>query len=446
MGRKKFKNKNQFLRLQITLFLVGLSAWAYSQDTIRLMHYNLMYYGKNVYDCNSSTNNIDTKNQSLKTIIKYAKPDIFSVNELDGQGDYPQADDASYLLNNALNVDGVSYYRKTETPTIYLANIIFYNANKLILKKSQPISFTYGGLQKIFNVYQFYFNSADLSTSNDTAFIYFAVAHLKAGSDDLNQTQRAYETSLLMNYFENLGEAGNYIVMGDFNVYSPTEECFQNLINPDNNLYAFNDPANQIGEWSGNYDYRFVHTQSTHSYGDCFSTGGMDDRFDFILASDYIMSGYDHYEYIEGTYKALGQDGSNFNGALRISGNSAVPSTVAQALYNMSDHLPVYMELKVDQDLGEPLSVEEIEHSPHINISNPVSDELNIYINLKQKTDLRIEIISLSGEKVFTEYYQQISGMFNPTISVSSLNQGLYIVNILDELKSIYTGKIVISR
>jgi len=446
MEQKKYRNLTKLFFFKNLLFFTVISILGYSQDTIKVMHYNLMYYGKYFDDCTSSTNNIDTKNKNLKTIIKYAKPDIFSVNELDGEAAYPQADDASYLLNNALNVDGVDYYRKTETPTIYLANIIFYNANKLILKTSQPISFTYGGFQKIFNVYQFYFNSADLSTNNDTAFIYFAVAHLKAGSNDLNQIQRAYETSLLMDYFESLGQAGNYIIMGDFNVYSPTEECFQNLINPENSLYTFNDPADQIGEWAGNYNYRFVHTQSTHTYGDCFSTGGMDDRFDFILASDYIMSGYNHYEYIEGTYKALGQDGSNFNGALRISGNSAVPSTVAQALYNMSDHLPVYMEIKVDQDLGEPLSAEEIENSPQINISNPVSEELNIYMNLKQKTDLRIEIISLSGEKLFTEYYQQISGVFNPTISVSSLNQGLYIVNILDGLKLIYTGKIVISR
>ena len=172
----------------------------------------------------------------------------------------------------------------------------------------------------------------------------------------------------------------------------------------------------------------------------------MDDRFDFILASDYIMSGYNHYEYIEGTYKALGQDGSNFNGALRISGNSAVPSNVAQSLYNMSDHLPVYMEIKVDQDLGEPLSAEETVYTPQIAITNPVIDQLSIFMDLKQTYDLRIEIISLKGEIMYAESYRQVTGIFNPKISLSSLKPGLYIINIQDGLKSIYSNKIVIHR
>ena len=43
----------------------------------------------------------------------------------------------------------------------------------------------------------------------------------------------------------------------------------------------------------------------------------MDDRFDFILASNEIMKNVDKIEYISGTYKALGQDGNRFNGSIR---------------------------------------------------------------------------------------------------------------------------------
>jgi hypothetical protein len=41
-----------------------------------------------------------------------------------------------------------------------------------------------------------------------------------------------------------------------------------------------------------------------------------------------------------------------------------VPSYVAQALYNMSDHLPVYLELKVDQTSVSELNVSNINTNP----------------------------------------------------------------------------------
>lgn len=429
----------------IVLFFVfhQLSA----QDTIRVMHYNLMYYGKNVYDCTSLTNSIDDKNKNLKTIIQQVKPDLFSVNELDGEGKYPVSDDATYLLDNALNVDGVTYYRRTEFPKIYLANTVFYNANKLVLKSNTSKSYYIDGYKKIFNVYQFYFNSDDLEITNDTAFIYCAVTHLKAGNDPNYEQQRAYETGLIMDYFESLGEKGNYMVMGDFNVYTPTEQCFQNLINPDNRLYTFYDPADQIGEWSSNYDYRYIHSQSTHNTGECFSSGGMDDRFDFILASDYIMNGTNHYEYISDSYKTIGQDGSSFNNALNTTSNSVVPNNVAKALYNMSDHLPVYLELKVDQNRGEPLRIFDSEMEDfHVYVTNPAKDFLKIKIEQNKHDELKIELFSVLGDPVYENRCKSSNYFIEQEIPVSDLPNGIYILNISNQIELIYTSKILIQN
>lgn len=417
-----------------------------SQDTIKVMHYNLLYYGKNVYECTSTTNNIDNKNENLKAIIQYAKPDIFSVNELDGKGSYPVSDDATYLLDNALNVDGVTHYRKTDFPEIYLANTIFYNANKLVLKNSIPIRFTYG-FEKIFNVYKFYYNSDDLETTNDTAYIYCLVAHLKAGSYPENETQRTYETSLIMNYFESLGEQGNYLVLGDFNVYTPTESAFQNLIEPDNSLYTFYDPADQIGEWSSNYNYRYYHTQSTHTTGDCFSTGGMDDRFDFILASDYIMNGTDHFEYIVDSYKTIGQDGSNYNGSLNTTSNTAVPNSVALALYNMSDHLPVYLELEIDQNPGEPLKIIDSElENVKVFYNNPANDYINLKLDLGFRKDVRIEIFSIQGAKLYSKQFNNNITLTEVQINVSGFPDGMCVLYISDQNGLLYSSKIVIQN
>lgn len=418
-----------------------------AEDTIRIMQYNLLYYGKQYNDCTTSNNNIDNKNNYLKTIVEHIKPDIFGVNELDGNGSYPEVNDAQYLLDNALNINGISHYRKTNAPEAFLSNIIFYNTNKVILKSSHSINVSYGGLAKYYNAYKFYYNSDNLETTGDTAYFYCVVAHFKAGNLPENLTQKAYESERIMDFFEKIGEAGNYIVMGDFNVYSPTEECFQNLINPDNSLYTFYDPANQIGEWSGNSDYRFYHTQSTRltvPEGGCPSSGGMDDRFDFIMASGYIMDGTDHFQYIDGSYKAIGQDGSKFNQALNIVSNTTVPTNVAQALYLMSDHLPVYMEMKVDQNLGEPLSVEKsVEEEVKVFYNNPVNDLLNLSIKTDNKKDINCELVSLSGKIIFSKTIRLIYGLNKTDISVSDVDSGIYILKLHDGNNQIYSGKMV---
>jgi hypothetical protein len=358
------------------IFLFGLQVKA--QDTIKVMHYNLLYYGKNIYACSSVTNAVDAKNGYLKTIIKHVKPDIFTVNELDGEDAYPVTNDATYLLNNALNVDGVTYYSRTSFPKTFLANTLFYNSQKLKLKKATPISFIIS-TDKVYNAYTLYYNAPDLSITNDTVFITCLIAHFKAGSYSSDIQERTSEAGIVMDYFTSLGVAGNYLFMGDLNLYTSSEGAFQKLINPNNALYKLYDPANLIGEWNNNSTYRFVHTQSTHSSGDCYSTGGMDDRFDFILASDYIMNGTQKVEYVPGSYKVVGQDGSSFNSSLNVSTNTSVPANVAMALYNMSDHLPVYLELKIDQTSFSQLNISNIYTNP----SNPNSTSVTtIYATL----------------------------------------------------------------
>ncbi|MDY6801523.1 MAG: T9SS type A sorting domain-containing protein [Bacteroidota bacterium] len=365
------------------LIMVLFTLWANAQDTLKVMHYNLLYYGKNYYECDNNNNNIDEKNESLKEIIQYIQPDIFSVNELDGEEEYPIEDDATYLLENALNVDGISNYRRTEFPETFLANTVFYNYEKLTLKRHYPLSFYYSGINKIFNVYQFYFNAEDLAQTNDTVFVTCLVAHLKAGSYNDNKEQRDFETRVIMNYLKNSEESGNILLLGDLNLYSPTEKAFQNLINPTYPEYAFNDPANQIGEWHKNYDYRYYHTQSTHISGDCYSSGGSDDRFDFILASNDIISGTKNLQYIDHSYTTIGQDGSFFDDALNFTTNAGVPVNVAQALYNMSDHLPVYLELKINQNATN-LNISNVFFIPE----NPGSNQnVSVFADLTDKTD-----------------------------------------------------------
>src|SRR5262245_26313918 len=67
-----------------------------AQDTLKIMHYNLLHYGYPASDCTPKS--VSVKNGYLKTIINYALPDIFEVNEL-----YDDVAYADNILNNVMN-------------------------------------------------------------------------------------------------------------------------------------------------------------------------------------------------------------------------------------------------------------------------------------------------------------------------------------------------------
>ena len=164
-------------------------------DTIRQMQYNLLYYTDNgVEECNSETNNLDSKDAALKKIIKEVRPDILTVNEIGRESYY-----ADRILYNVLNTDGVDYYGYlpvvTNPNSFYTTtNRVFYDTRKLALKSSFYVatSPTYT------NGYRMYYRSQGLA-QGDTVFITFIVAHLKAGSDESNVATRQTQVQAVMN-------------------------------------------------------------------------------------------------------------------------------------------------------------------------------------------------------------------------------------------------------
>ncbi|KXB08415.1 hypothetical protein AKJ55_01045 [candidate division MSBL1 archaeon SCGC-AAA382M17] len=349
-----------------------------------------MYYGKNTDFCDVSNNSVAERQSHLKKILNYVRPDIFTVNELDGNASEPIKNDATHLLDNTLNVNGITYYRKAPFQKTYLANTLFYNANKLRLYSYKPIPFYVGNHEKIFNAYTFYYNGRHLSQSLDTTFLTCFVIHLKSGNDDTDALQRANEAEILMDYIDNeMPNSGNYIICGDLNVYSSGERAFQILTKSCTTKSGFYDPVDQSGNWHNNEKYKLYHTQSTHLGDGCFSSGGMDDRFDFILLSNAIMGGVKGIRYIQDSYEILGQDGQGFNSLLRVKNNEAVPVRIAKALYNFSDHLPVKLSLRIDEDPAVELSFDSVYHRP----MNPLlGDSIWVFAQL---TDTERQVSSL---------------------------------------------------
>ena len=419
------KNKNSFLMrlIFLSLFLL-INSLLFAQDTIKVMQYNLLNYGNYYNDCTESNNNVADKNEYLKTIIQYVKPDIFAVNEM-GKGQNYQ----SSLLNDALNVDGVYYYQKanySNTANSYIVNMLYYNSEKLVLK-SQSTAQTF--IRDI-DVYELYYKSSDLELG-DTAFIYCVVAHLKAGSDPSDISARTNMVNNSLSYLNGTSSERNYLFIGDLNTKTSSEQCYYNLMNFSNPDIKFYDPVNEPGNWNNSYNYRYYHTQSTHyNSSGCFSWGGMDDRFDFILINNQVKNGLKYVKYISGSYQTLGQDGKHYNNSINSSPtNTSVPSDVLNSLYNMSDHLPVILKLEVDKTLSIP----EIERMAISNLTfnNPVNEELKLNILTKSKIDLKISVYSVLGNQLFERDFTEVRGL-QYNIPFEKLSKGFYLLSISD--------------
>ncbi|NOX85162.1 MAG: hypothetical protein GXO86_04220, partial [Chlorobi bacterium] len=404
-------------RFCFILFLF-LSFGLYAQDTLTVLQYNLLNYGNITGYCNNSNNNINDKDKHLKKIINYIKPDIFTVNEMSKSPAIHQ-----HLLDKVLNTGGVGYYRKASFLSVAesdLVNMLYYNSKKLRFH-SHVIAQSY--IRDI-DVYKLYYYSNDLE-QGDTAFVICVVAHLKASTGLTNSNKRKVMAQNTMNYLNNYDDDNNYMMMGDFNLYSDEEPAYIQFLYYSNPSLRFFDPINQSGPWHNNYTYRNIHTQSTHTESSgCASTGGMDDRFDFILISGNIKNGSKNVKYIPGTYHAVGQDGKHFNSSLISSpANTSVPSDVLYALYYNSDHLPVTLKLAVDKTLG----MNEWENSDieEVRMVNPVDNELKLFLSVKKRTDLKVDIISITGRVLLSKQLPVMAGQTTRTIPVSGLPPGL---------------------
>ncbi|MBN2616663.1 MAG: T9SS type A sorting domain-containing protein [Bacteroidales bacterium] len=406
------------------------------QDTLTVMQYNLLNYGNYTSYCTHSNNSETAKNGYIATIVHYVNPDILTVNEMAASATAIQN-----LLDNSLNTNGVTKYSVAnfirQDLSSYLVNALYYNHDKLGLAGHTIAQST----TRDVDVFKLYYKSSTLD-QGDTVFIYCVSAHLKAGSYTSDANERATMAANTMNYLTTHDPNENYMIMGDFNLYNSDEAAYQILTT--NSTLHFNDPVNQAGDWHNNSQYALYHTQSTHTTSSgCASTGGMDDRFDFILISDNIKNNNKKVQYIPGTYHAVGQDGLHFNSALNVAPeDTAAPSNVISALYNNSDHLPVTLKVRVDVATGihqwSESSFERIKYA------NPVSNTARFTVQVNRKSTLQVDIYSLLGQKEMKQEFALDRGWQNFNMDVSRLPRGIYIVRFTDKNNDIqYSQKLI---
>lgn len=404
----------RFFILSALFTLLSLNIQA--QETITVMQYNLLYYGNynsGFADCYETNNNTQHKDECIRTILNYVNPDILTVCEF-GKTQQLQDD----FLKHNLNIS--DSYWKSDNIINYanedIINHIFYDSRKMGLKKHVALLTS----PRDTDVYELYMKTSSL-LSGDTIKLVCIVTHPKAGPSYEASRRATMQTA--MDYVRQHYANDNVLIMGDFNMYRASESGYQLLTKTYSDASVlFVDPlANQggVGQWSGREEFAPFHTQSTRRYSDeCFSSGGLDDRFDFILMSDEIYMGFNKIKYVNNSYKAVGNDGNHFDKSINQNGNSAVPAAVAEALFDSSDHLPVTLKL----NLYGGWEVDELASTEWSVYPNPTNDILNVDI----ANSATYQITNIMGQMVMTG---RIGGETHQ-INILGLSSGLYFINI----------------
>ena len=417
----------KYLLIIITLALTWVVIPAKAQDTLTVMQYNLLYYGNHqsgFADCFETNNNTQRKDECIRTIVNYVKPDIFTVCEFGAT----QALQTDFLRHN-LNINGANYWQSDNIINYANSNIInhiFYDSRKMGLKKHVALRTN----PRDTDVYELYLKTPSLA-AGDTTKLVCIVAHPKAGMG--YEGQRRALMQIAMDYVNQHYPTDNVLIMGDFNMYGASESGYRLLTQTYSNpSICFMDPlanVGGVGEWTSNNQFTAFHTQSTRSYSDeCFSSGGLDDRFDFILMADEIAFSYNHMRYVQGSYHAVGNDGRHFNMSVNQGNNTAVSTEVADALFDGSDHLPVTMKIAVDAHLG----VEDNEaQSLYATVApNPASDQAIVNFFNPMQGLVQFELYSLQGQLLLHEVASFGEGSQQFELALQDINKGFYLLRI----------------
>ncbi len=413
-----------------------------SLDTLLVMTYNLLNF-PDENSCNSDIQ-LSDRQDTLRKILDYIQPDIFMVCELQNVAG------ADLILNSSLNHSGETKYKRADFVTngsgggFDLNNMIFYNSEKVELKYQSRISTTTRDVSR----YVIYGHDPNIAVHDDTTYIDFYQTHFKAGSDASNQTRRATDANFIKTYMIN-NSNGYDVFGGDLNLYTDQEDAYQTLCKDAG--HPFNDPIQREGSWSANPTYANVHTQSTRAFSttpiECGSTGGVDDRFDFLLVSDSLLSSTSRVHYVESSYEAIGNNGSTYNKSINDASNTVnVPSNILNSLYYMSDHLPVVMKLAIVYP----------GHVDHTGISSSITNEkreLKIYPNPSQghkrlhvlmpkevNQSVHASIYDLTGRKVWEQNFPAQQPI---EFETRFLNEGQYVLRINDTDQSYYQHFII---
>ncbi len=403
--------KNLIFRLVVVGLFFTLNCKA--QSTFKVMFYNLLNY--------PLEDAVADREDDLEYILLDYQPDLFLVCELNN---ITGANNILNITKTAIspNFEMATYVSNTSDDDFGdqndLQNLLYYDTSKFNLEEEIIVP---TGLRD-FNIYKLLLNTVNQET--EPVELYVVVCHLKASSGTDNAQKRFEMTQELNAYLNTLPSNTNVLLGGDLNLYTGSESAFQELLDNNNNI-PFVDPENRVGSWHNNSSYVDVFTQSTRTQtGMGGTTGGFDDRFDFILTSQNML-GNTTINYVNDSYQVYGNNETTTCRNRRINSSDCdgplFSFEVRDALHNFSDHLPVTVSLETDASL---LTVEENLVSNKLLLKKTlISGELIIYVDTPQLFNRDLIIYNSIGQNVKTF---TTNSSYRQAFNVSNLNSGLY--------------------
>ncbi|MCK4321756.1 T9SS type A sorting domain-containing protein [candidate division WOR-3 bacterium] len=335
----------------------------------RVITYNALNFSDNDFD----------RAGYFQTIFDSVNADIILVQEMIDEG-------GCDTLLNRLNSDGLEYERAEFIDGYDTDNILFYQTSKCTLISQGTIQTDLRDISEYV-----------LKINNNEIRLYSC--HLKASQGYPNEQRRLQEATKLRNWLNDSIPIGSeFIIVGDMNFYYDEPAYYKLIGEETNNNGRAEDPLEQPGDWHDNLSYADIHTQSTRdtSFGGGAS-GGLDDRFDFIFIN-FVMNDSSGIEYIEGSYRAYGNDGNHFNQSINDGVNDSVSVNVANALFYASDHLPVYADFLSLGSSG--INDREIILEPSLSVDMIGLGVVKIRYELYKSNKVHIGIYNLLGQRV----------------------------------------------
>jgi exonuclease III len=384
----------------------------FSQNTARVMFYNLLEFPE-----------APPANRELilREILHDIEPDIFMVAELQNEAG------AELILNQSLNDLDSNYasapFALNTSGNAGIQQLLYYNTEKFSLELTDIIQ------TSIRDINRYQLKAITNQSDSDPILIDCFVAHFKASQGVFNEQIRFEMALEFTDYLNNnLASDANVVFGGDFNFYNSTEDGFLQLF-IGNTIIPMNDPINQLGDWHTNSNFSEVHTQSTRessSFFDGFGAGGgLDDRFDFIFLSANILDPNHEVSYVNDSYQTYGNNSNCYNED--ISDNTCggfYSQDIRNLLWNMSDHLPLVLDLRLDQNF---LGLDDFYNQEMLSLSqgNVVGDYLEIEIQPDYLGEIdKLYIYSTFGQIV------KIKTVDNVIVSIPTydLANGVYIL------------------
>jgi len=432
----------------LAIFVKFVSA---QQDTLKVMAYNTLHYGDGCQGSNSFLH------RNFEKVIQFTNPDIMGMvkvqaiqrSSADGCG-LSNLGFADSILVNVFNTaypGQYNYCTYTNSSCSNDMDLLFYNQHKLGFCSVTVLS-TY---EEDFDLYKLYYLDPNLATTHDTTYIYIVLNHTDSNVlIDRNQQDSDVVNSLKGIFYH----LPNLISMGDFNVATSTELGYELYTTTTDTSFLFDDaPFHPDGKFSYplNWDknptcaaYLNTSTRSSSTIpNSCGASGGAKDWIEHIFLSKWIVDSVDYVTYIKNSYQTIGNDGKHYTLSINDSTggpkNTSAPSSVINALYNLSDKYPIMVKLRVTyNNTGTgPVNpvingIDELASSiEKILVNNPIHNNVTIHFpaNLMGQK-IEMTWYDLCGRRMSAEETVINTTTLNRTINFAP---GVYLLHIQTE-------------